>query len=40
MLSVVSWATLDVLVVGNCILKKSDQDAALKRDYKEAFEVD
>jgi carbamoyltransferase len=31
---------LDLLVVNNCILRKSDQDARLKRDYKDAFELD
>ncbi len=31
---------LDVLAVGNCILRKADQDPALKRDYKDAFELD
>jgi carbamoyltransferase len=31
---------LDALAVGNLYLSKSDQDPALKRDYKEAFELD
>jgi carbamoyltransferase len=31
---------LDVLVVGNCVLRKSEQDSALKRDYSSAFELD
>ena len=31
---------IEVLVVGNCILEKDDQDPALKRDYKDAFELD
>ena len=31
---------LDVLAVGNCLLLKPDQDPALKRDYKDAFELD
>ncbi len=31
---------IEVLVVGNCILEKEDQDPALKRDYKDAFELD
>jgi carbamoyltransferase len=31
---------LDVLVVGNCVLQKSEQDPALKRDYSQAFEAD
>jgi carbamoyltransferase len=31
---------IDVLVVGNCLLRKTDQDPGLKRDYKDAFELD
>jgi carbamoyltransferase len=31
---------LDVLVVGNCVLQKADQDESLKRDYSQAFELD
>jgi carbamoyltransferase len=31
---------LDLLVVGNCVLKKSEQDPALKQDYSSAFELD
>jgi carbamoyltransferase len=31
---------LDVLAIGNCFLRKTDQDPALKRDYKDAFELD
>ncbi len=31
---------MDVLVVGNCILQKGDQDPSLKIDYKDAFELD
>ncbi len=31
---------LDLLVVGNCVLRKADQDAALKQDYSSAFELD
>jgi carbamoyltransferase len=31
---------LDVLVVGNCVLRKSEQNPALKRDYSSAFELD
>jgi carbamoyltransferase len=31
---------LDVLVVGNCVLRKSEQDSALKQDYSSAFELD
>ncbi|MCW5698946.1 MAG: carbamoyltransferase [Rhodospirillales bacterium] len=31
---------IEVLVVGNCFLAKQDQDMSLKRDYKDAFELD
>jgi carbamoyltransferase len=31
---------IEVLVVGNCLLRKEDQDPALKLDYKHAFELD
>jgi carbamoyltransferase len=31
---------LDLLAVGNCVLRKADQDPALKLDYKDAFELD
>jgi carbamoyltransferase len=31
---------IDVLVVGNCFLVKSEQDPLLKIDYKESFELD
>ncbi|MBK8908584.1 MAG: carbamoyltransferase [Rhodospirillales bacterium] len=31
---------IDALAVGNCLLDKADQDAALKRDYKGAFALD
>ena len=31
---------VEVLVVGDCLLKKEDQDPALKLDYKDAFELD
>jgi carbamoyltransferase len=31
---------LDRLVVGNCFLQKKDQNAALKQDYKNKFEMD
>jgi carbamoyltransferase len=31
---------LDVLVVGNCVLQKTEQDPALKQDYSQAFEAD
>jgi carbamoyltransferase len=31
---------LDMLVIGNCILHKADQDARLKLNYSSAFELD
>jgi carbamoyltransferase len=31
---------MDTLVIGNCYLRKEDQNASLKRDYKEQFELD
>ena len=31
---------IEMLVVGNCMLRKSDQDPALKLDYKNQFELD
>jgi len=31
---------IEVLVVGNAILRKEDQDSALRQDYKNAFELD
>jgi carbamoyltransferase len=31
---------IEVLVAGNCVLRKERQDPALKRDYKDAFELD
>ncbi len=31
---------LEVLVVENCFLRKEEQDLALKRDYKDAFDLD
>ena len=31
---------LDMLVVGNCVLVKEEQDDALKLDYKDAFKLD
>jgi len=31
---------IEVLVVGNVILRKEDQDPALRQDYKNAFELD
>ena len=31
---------LDVLAIGNCYLRKEDQDPALKQNYETAFELD
>jgi carbamoyltransferase len=31
---------LDVLAVGNCFLKKEDQNPALKQNYEQAFDLD
>ena len=31
---------MEQLSIGNCVLHKEDQDPALKRDYKDAFELD
>ena len=31
---------MEQLSIGNCILHKEEQDPALKRDYKDAFELD
>ena len=31
---------IEVLAVGNCLLKKEAQDPSLKLDYKDAFELD
>jgi carbamoyltransferase len=31
---------LELLVVGRCVLKKSEQNTALKQDYSSAFELD
>ena len=31
---------VELLVIGNCLLRKEDQDPALKLDYKDAFELD
>ena len=33
-------STIEVLAVGNCFLRKEDQDPNLSRDYKSAFELD
>jgi carbamoyltransferase len=31
---------LDLLAVGNCFLKKEDQNPALKQNYEQAFDLD
>ena len=31
---------IETLVVGNCYLRKEEQDMALRKDYKDAFELD
>ena len=31
---------MDTLVIGNCMLRKAEQDASLTRDYKDKFELD
>ena len=31
---------MDLLVIGNCVLKKEDQDSSLSEDYKNNFKLD
>jgi carbamoyltransferase len=31
---------IEFLTVGNCVLRKADQDPSLALDYKNAFELD
>jgi carbamoyltransferase len=31
---------IETLAVGDCFLRKEDQDPSLKRNYKDAFELD
>ena len=31
---------IEMLVVGDCVLRKEDQDPMLRQDYKDAFELD
>jgi carbamoyltransferase len=31
---------LDILLIGNCFLKKDVQDQSLRLDYKDGFELD
>ena len=33
-------ADLDCLAIGNCFLRKVEQDPSLKREYAESFEPD
>src|SRR5215470_10166565 len=31
---------METLAIGNCLLRKSEQDASLAKDYKDKFELD
>jgi carbamoyltransferase len=31
---------IEMLAVGNCVLRKSEQNSALKQDYRETFALD
>jgi carbamoyltransferase len=31
---------IEILAIGNCYLRKEEQDPGLKRDYRESFELD
>jgi carbamoyltransferase len=31
---------METLVVGNCVLRKDQQDMSLAKDYKDKFELD
>jgi carbamoyltransferase len=31
---------IELLAVGNCVLRKDEQNPALREDYKDAFELD
>ena len=31
---------IELLVVGNCVLRKDEQNPGLKKDYKNAFDLD
>jgi carbamoyltransferase len=31
---------IEMLAIGNCVLRKDEQDPALKRDYRDSFELD
>ena len=33
-------SAIEVLVIGNCLLRKEDQNPALQQDYKETFDLD
>jgi carbamoyltransferase len=31
---------IEMLAVGNCVLRKDEQDPSLKKDYRDSFELD
>ena len=31
---------IEMLAVGNCVLRKDEQDPSLKQDYRDSFELD
>jgi carbamoyltransferase len=31
---------IEVLAIGNCLLRKQDQDPALRQNYEDRFELD
>jgi carbamoyltransferase len=33
-------SAIEVLVIGNCLLRKEDQNPGLQQDYQETFELD
>src|ERR1700720_3322897 len=34
------WTNMEGLAIGNCFLRKEDQDPKLTKDYKSAFDLD
>ena len=36
----IALTEVEVLIAGNCLLDKADQEPKLKRDYRAAFEPD
>ena len=40
LLKIYKFNKLDYLIIGNCILDKSNQDPNLKKDYTKEFELD